>query len=269
MDEVAELQEELPEGDSEETTGEVVEEEESATSEEVVEEKPKAKGVQKRIDELTGNWRSAERRADQLQEALIEAQRQRQAPKEPVAPPPQQNEPKVDDYGSYEEYLSALADHRAEAKVTAKFAELQRSHAEEMQKRQKAERDQAFQAKVQTFRESHEDFDDVVRNPSLPITDDMVGLLNLSEKGPELLYQLGKNPAEAARIAGLPRDQAAMEMGRMEAKLGQIQPKTNSNAPPPIEPLTEGRGSLSKDPDKMTTSEWKRWREGNLRNSNG
>ena len=260
-DEVAEL-DESPEGEDD-NTGEVEELEESTTSEE--ETPKKVSGVQKRISELTGNWRSAERRADQLQEALIEAQRQRQAPKEQPPVAQIQTEPKVDDFSTYEDYLSALADHRADAKVNAKFAEMQQAESQKTAARQRAERDQAFQAKVQDFREAHDDFDSVVQNPSLPISQDMVTLLNISDKGPELLYHLGKNPNEAARIAALPRDHAAMEMGRLEARLGAIRPKTSTSAPPPIEPLSEGRGSLSKDQDKMTSSEWRRWRENSLR----
>jgi len=93
----------------------------------------------------------------------------------------------------------------------------------------------------------------------------MADVLDLSEQGPQILYHLGKNPEEAMRIARLPPAHAALEIGRLEAKLSLPQAKTVTQAPPPIRPLSGGSGSAIVDPDKMTTTEWRQWREEQLR----
>lgn len=246
-----------------EETGDVVEEEESTTSTEETAaepEKPKARGVQKRLDELTANWRGEQRRAQQLQDQNLELQRQLTKP-EPVAPQPTEGEPKLENYESYEQYVDARADYRADQKI----AEWQSQQEQRSQETQAEAQQREFMDRAETFRESHEDFDSVAFNPSLHVTPDMVGLLNASEKGPELLYHLGQNPNDAQRIAQLPPGQAAMELGRIEAGLGALQPKTDTDAPDAIEPLSGGRGQPgAKDPDDMTTAEWKVWREKQL-----
>jgi hypothetical protein len=86
-----------------------------------------------------------------------------------------------------------------------------------------------------------------------------------SEKGPELLYHLAQNPAEADRIARLPPTQASMEMGRLEAKLAAVPPRKTTQAPDPIAPVSGvGGAQTDADPDKMTVEQWRAWREKQL-----
>ena len=54
------------------------------------------------------------------------------------------------------------------------------------------------------FREKVPDFDAVVHNPNLTVTPVMADAIRESGRGAEIAYFLGKNPAEAARIASLP-----------------------------------------------------------------
>ena len=88
----------------------------------------------------------------------------------------------------------------------------------------------------------------------------------MSEKGPELLYALGKNPAESARIAALPPLQAAIELGKLETTLSQPARKTQTSAPEPVAPITGGSGSQTLDPERMTADEWRLWREKQIGN---
>lgn len=264
-DEVAELQGEVLPGE----TGEVEKPEEATTSES--EETPaepqqpkEAKGVQKRINELTANWREEQRQKQQLLDQNLELQRRlTQAPEKEATSEPTA-EPKLEDYSSYEEFVDARADFRAEQKVNEKFEAWKAEQSQATEVQTQAEQRQAFDNRAQTFAESHPDFDEVARNPNLPVTPGMAELLNVSEKGPELLYHLGQNPGEAARLASLPQGQAAMELGRIEAQLSVLQPNTQTSAPPVIEPLTDGQGSKTKDPDEMTTSEWQEWRNAQI-----
>lgn len=255
-DEVAELQGEvLPE----ETTGEGVELEESPTSE--VEEtnqddtpaddKPKAKGVQKRIDELTSNWRTAERDRDHWRELALKGE---QKPVDEPASAPQ-GKPTLDAFESYEEYVEALADW--------KYEERQRSDRENQEKQRQAqtqaEKTRSFQQRAESVRETHPDFDQVVGNPALPISQAMADAAYSSEKGPEILYHLGQNPQEAEKLYNLSPIEAAMAIGRIEASLSRPA-RNKSSAPDPIEPVSGVGGTQTVDPDRMNMDQYAKWR---------
>lgn len=267
MSEIAESQGEvLPED-----TGDAAEIEESATSSEETsaepEEQKKPRGVQKRLDELTANWREEQRRSERLLEQNLELQRQLTQRPEPAREEPKQpTEPRLDDYSSYEDYVGALADYKAEQKLTEILSrqEREQEEREHMTRRQSAR--EQFDERALAFADAHPDFDRVARNPDLHVTEEMADLLNASERGPDILYHLGQNPQESARIARLPVAQAAMELGRIEARLAALQPNTRTGAPDPIEPISQGTGARSPDPDKMSPNEWLRWRNAQLEN---
>lgn len=256
MNEVAELQgEALPE-----TTGEGVELEESPTSEveETTQEdtpaddRPKAKGVQKRIDELTSNWRTAERDRDYWRELALKSA---QPEPKPVEQPASTGKPALDQYESYDEYVEALADWKYEQRA---LQERERSQKQQQEQTQ-AEKVRSFQARADAVRETHPDFDQVVTNPTLPISQAMADAAYASEKGPEILYHLGQNPQEADRIYRMSPIEAAMAIGRIEATLSRPA-RTKSSAPEPIEPVSGVGGVQSVDPDRMTMEQYASWR---------
>lgn len=112
--------------------------------------------------------------------------------------------------------------------------------------------------------EKYDDFERVAYNPSLPVTDSMALAIQASEQGPDVLYWLGSNPKEAAKIANLPPILQAKEIGKIEATLAANPPaKKMSGAPAPIKPVTPtGNGGPAYDTtdpraaEKMGTSEW-------------
>lgn len=67
--------------------------------------------------------------------------------------------------------------------------------------------------------EKYEDFDDVVRHPEAPFTDTMRDYALTLDNAPEVLYKLGKNPEELARISKLPAIQQAREMSKLSFAL--------------------------------------------------
>lgn len=235
--------------------------EESSTEEtnETPEDQPKKnRGVQKRLDELTANWRSAERRAERL-EALLEKTLVKPDPQPVLEPVKPVTEPTVDQYKTYEEYVSALADYKAEQK----FREWENRQKQAEAQRAKSEQQTAFQKRAEEFRLAHPDFDEVVFTDETPISEVMAEAIAISEKGPQVAYHLGLNRDEARRIFDLSLRNpvaAGLEIGRLEARLSLPQPRTTTKAPPPIQPLSAGGGTLSPDPEKMTMDEWLVWR---------
>jgi len=139
----------------------------------------------------------------------------------------------------------------------------------ERQERAEAAQATADKAVVQQFnelesaaREKWTDYDTVTRNPNVPITPAMVELIQDSEFGPELAYHFGKNPNDAARYAAMTGVQLAREIGRLEAKF--TAPKPMPKQPPaPVSPVGGQVSGGSKDPSKMSMSEYAAWRKAN------
>jgi hypothetical protein len=258
-DEVAELPGEPEEtGDGEIEDSQPLPESEDSQDEQPAEpEEKKPKGVQKRLDELTALRREAERDRDYWRELAMQKAKEPKA--EPEAPIPT-GRPASEDFESYDQYLDALTDWKLEQRD----AQNTQAQQQREQQEQKAAQAQTFEQRAQAVRESHPDFDQVVRNPALPVSDAMAEAAYSSEKGPELLYYLGQNPAEAQRIYSLTPYAQAMEMGKIEAQLSRPS-KTQSGAPPPIEPISGSGAQQTVDPDRMTVEQWKAWRNKQVR----
>jgi hypothetical protein len=89
-------------------------------------------------------------------------------------------------------------------------------------------------------------------------TQDMVRAMMASPKSAEIAYHLGKNPADAIRVANSPVP--ALEIGKIEAKLSApVATKTASMAPQPISPVGNTNAAHEKIPgqDKMPYPEYK------------
>lgn len=222
------------------------------TAEDVEAPAKPAKGVQKRIDELV-RQREEERREKERLLALLEQTLPKPKPEQSS---PADGKPTPDQFEDYESYLEALVDWKAEQKVAA---------SEQLRERQSREQQRvmAFQEQASKAREQFPDFDAVVFNPALPISEPMQAVILDSDQGAALAYYLGQHPADAARIAKLPPLAAARELGRIEAMLAAPQTRKVTNAPDPITPVGL-RETASRDPSKMSLEEWMAWRNTQL-----
>ncbi len=241
--------------------------EESSTSpEETPPEPPKvAKGVQKRLDELTAQRRDAvdrEQRAvresEFLRQQLLQAQ---QKPQEPQAPVAGSTEPKLEDFSDYAEFTRASA--RWEARQ--EWAAIRAEEAQAASQHAKAEQARTFQTRVSAFAATVPDFADTVLTPNAVISIPIAEACAAIEKGPEVLYYLGKNRDEAVRLYNLDPISAAIEVGRILASLPK--PRTTQAPPPidpisggipPIDPIQGGVGTGSVDPMSQTADEWQK-----------
>ena len=235
----------------------------------------KAEGVQERIDELTGNWRRAEREAAFWRERALKQEQPSAAPPavptaipEPTPPP----RPSRDDFEDYEDY------EEARDKWAADVAVLRMEHKQSVEaaKRKEEEARRQSEAAAREHEEwknkgasKYSDFEAVaLRGPGEGgpvVTQPMADAIFASDRSHDIAYFLGKNPGEARRIASLRTAQQIMEIGKLEARLsaGPPKPKTSTEAPPPISPVPIG-AATTPDPDKMTTDEWMKAREKGL-----
>lgn len=212
-----------------------------------------------KTEKQAGYWRrQAEKTAKELP-PVVET---------PATTEPEKKKPIITDFDSDEEYFEALADFKTDIKL-AQF------RAENEASRQIVEKQSFEQKMFADGIEKFTDFQDVVQDPTLPITTTIIEALRVTEIPAEIVYYLGKNPAETARISRLNPLAVAREIGFIEAKLaaskeavvpGTPQPPTvkkTSNAPPPINPIRGGSSvSVGKNPENMTNAEYRKWRMG-------
>lgn len=217
--------------------------------------------VSKRLSKAERTW---ERRHQQLLETTLARVT---APAQPVAQPAAGEEaPDPNKFESYTDYLRELT--RYEADQAVKRTGMASKEAQQrMTAQQQAEQiQQNLQSRLSSAAEKYDDFEDVVMSSDLPITQYMAEVIAESDIGGEVAYYLGKNRAEAARIAAMSPLAAARALGLIEAKLVNVPPNV-SNAPPPPTPVGN-RSVVSKDPDKMSVEEWTKWRESQIKSRN-
>jgi hypothetical protein len=159
------------------------------------------------------------------------------------------------DYRAPEDYTRAVAE-QAVREASAGMLARQAAQAQELAAR--AAQD-AWAEATAGFRQKVPDFDAVAHNPNLAITPIMADAIRESGRGAEIAYYLGKNPAEAAQIAGLAPVSQATAVARLEGKLA-AGTSSMSRAPEPVSTLSGRGGSQAKPLEDMDFEEYRRAR---------
>jgi hypothetical protein len=229
---------------------EEVEQEQETTEE----PKPKVKGggFQRRIDKLAKEKAIAEEKAADLERRLRDVEAK--VPKEAKPAKSTTDEPQEADYTDFTKYLK---DHvrwevRQELKEQAETAE-----REELEERAK-ETWESHSERLEAAKAKYEDFDEVVdvptpwtmTNPS-PIERAAAEAFRIAviedDNGPEILYHLGQNAEEFAKLGEMTPAQVVKAVARLSDKIGTPKaeketpkPKLVSKAPAPIKPVSGG-----------------------------
>lgn len=252
---------------SEEVAVEVVEPQESASPavESVVEqsaesaqheeesqpvETPQAKerrSAQARINELTRARHDAEREAAYWR-GLAEASRSNPQP----APTQQEaaKKPAAADFQDYEAYVEALAEWKAEQKVTEALERRQQSSEQAKKAAEAREIAKSWAERQNAVRSIFADYDAVVGSADVTITPAVSDILLTSDKGPEVAYYLAKNPSVVEKLNALSPTAAAREIGRLEAALEKPSTKQVVEAPQPAN-VTRSPRTQPSDPAQM------------------
>lgn len=202
---------------------------------------------QKRIDKLVKQREEAEREKARLEDELNFYKS-----KESTKLNEDEKEISPLDFDTYEEYEEAL--NKANTKSQSKKVEAPE------------ETDRTFESAVRKLedvfddaREKYTDFDNVIKNPNIPITKDMVIALSELENAGDVAYFLATNEEKAKEISQLSPYKQAIELAKIEAKLNVKPNKKVSNAPDPIDPV-KPNGDVSKtDPSKMSFAEYEQY----------
>jgi hypothetical protein len=272
-----------PKPEARSTTEPEPEPEPEATPEGEAEPEPKKPSkAQQRINELVraryeaeGRTKAAQDRAAALEQQLAERQA---TPPTLVRPAPvaDAGEPKPEDYETYEAFMSASIDYRAERIVQARLTTaLAAEHTRQQAAEQTRAADQIranYNERTADTRAQHADFDAVV-GQDLPVSPVMEHVILTSEVGPEISYYLGQHPDECAALAAISGPDAIRAMGKLEARVEATlesagtspaptpsRPST-SKAPPPITPVRAASTASTLDPEKMDYQQYKKYRE--------
>lgn len=186
------------------------------------------------------------------EKAKLERKLKRELAQQPQQTPQPTEAPRPDQFTTAEDYVEALAEHKAAQKLAEREVQQQRTKV-----------DSTYAEREEAVRDKYSDFEDVAYNPDLRITPAMAEVIKESEVGPELAYHLGKNPKEAARIADLSPLAQAREIGKIEASLVATPTgKKASSAPEPIKPVGSRTSTVKYDTtdprsvSTMSASEW-------------
>ena len=214
------------------------------------EQKPKKKGgFQRKLERV-------EREKQELAARLAELEKKISQPKpeQKIEKKVDDGRPKLEDFEDQASYIEAVADWKLEQKEKQK-AEAASKDKERSEFESKVK---SFSDKAKEFGKSVDDYEDTILDVDhIPLSRDFESALLDSEIGPQVLYELAKNPAEFAKVNSMPRSSIDRMIGRLEEKLTQTK---TTKAPPPPKPVgAKGSGSLKK-PEDMDFAEYKKWR---------
>jgi hypothetical protein len=163
--------------------------------------------------------------------------------------------PVLDSFETYEQFEAAKDDYlikQAEFNMAQRFKH-------EQSRVQTESKAQTFNRRLQEAAKNDPTITDIVQDPTLPISNTMVPILQESELAPQILKYLHNNRQEAARIASLPPVLAAKELGAIEARIqfkpAPTPPRQVSVAPEPLTTVAT-TSSTTVDEDDLPISEF-------------
>lgn len=209
--------------------------------------------VSKRLSKAQRQW---ERQQQSLLETALSARQERVAP---AAPSAEDKEPNPSDFTDYGDYVQAKIDFGVRRALKQHGQSLSQRQTEAIAQQRQQDLAATVRSQYEAGAQKYEDFDDVVMDPALPMTQTVVEVLSESDIGADIAYYLAKHPSELRQIAGLSPSAAARAIGKIEAKLEAAPPPPKSSAPAPVTPA-KGGASGEKDPSTMSDAEFAAWR---------
>jgi hypothetical protein len=223
--------------------------------------KPKPGRFQQRISELVQARRKADDETRFWRDKALAAEQAAQ----PKAP-------KAEDYnGDVDRFENDRTQYLTE--MSARQANISQIRAPELVAQREVERhDAEYQSVLEEnwqsrVAEAQKDpnWAAVALSQSVPVDAVMGEFIKSIDRGPDVLFQLGKNPELAARISELPERAKIAELVRLELSLAAPKAKPVSNAPRPPDTVDGGSEGAGEDPEKMNADQWRTWRNKQVR----
>ena len=262
---------------TEEVQGEIAEIETVETPVEAVEVEPEIETVEAPEDKLSRLERELEEKTTKIsrqQAALAKHNRDgrelrarlSELEKLKAAAPKQ---PTLDDFETTDEYINARAEFIAEQKLIQKEQQLIENQKRNLEAQTTQERDAAFRQAEHTFAANNPtyvqskaevaDFVQVLQ-PNPHVVQAIYEQADTENNLPQIINYFGENNgaklSELEKILQLSPIRAAVEISRIQEKLGGAQPK-KATLPKPIKPVV-GSAKSTKPLDKMSYEELKK-----------
>lgn len=197
------------------------------------------KPINERISKLVEQRRQESERANAAETRARELEAQLEALKTAGKPLDPGDKPERTKYASDEEYQDALADWKADQRI----AKRERERAEAQARAEFEEIESNWTKQVEKIKAEIDDYEEVISEANIPISDVLSIALKEHPEGAELLYFLAKNPDEARRLSRMrpvgairALDSLARELSAPEA---EPEPPKTSKAPEPISPVRQ------------------------------
>lgn len=225
----------------------------------------------------------AEKRVKDLEAELAGKAKPKEDPKPSRA---EGDKPKPEDYPNVAEYTDALTDW----KLDQRDKQRTQKQADDAETSRQTKAAQSWQKRLDAYREEYPEFDDLIAGSPLAkqeLPNRVIGAIQESDVGPQLLRHLAETPADWAALRELNADKAIKFLGRLEAKLEapkekdpdptevkkdppKDEPKPDpaknvSKAPPPTDTSVGSGEPIEKDPSKMSTQEYLAWKRAQRR----
>lgn len=246
-------------------------EEKAATPEESDEDQPERKTrSEKRKERIAAEINALTREKYELRKQAEMQQRQLQEMQQHLqqVQPQQQlpDMPKLADF-DYDESRYQQAVQTWHTNNIQQMQHQQQAAAEQQQAyAQQVREQQVLAASIAKGQEKYPDFAAKVNDPSLPslreVSPAAFQTLMESPASADVAYYLANNPAEVYALADMSPSQAIRKMATIEASLTAA-PPTATRMPPKPPSTLKGTADVSKDPSKMSTAEWMKWRNAN------
>lgn len=209
--------------------------------------KPRQSGWERRVGKLTARNKELEQRLQAL-----EGKNRDESGGKPEKEA-KSGKPQLADYNSYEDFIEAIADWKADEKINS---------SREQSERQT--QDKAFNKRFNEGRKSFKDWDSVVTD-DVSISKAMQTAIKDSDIPADIIYYLGQNPDEADAILELSEQRQIKAIGRIEDKLEASKSKgggdkgrerRQSAAPAPLKTNTSTKGGNRKTYEEMSFAEF-------------
>jgi hypothetical protein len=231
-------------------------------------EVPERTFSQKELDDIVEKRLAKERRKREELKTRLKVTEElalRAKPPEPERKPARDDEPKRDQFDTYEAFIEARAEWRADKKVEERFNKEREEQKNRTAKEQDQKRVEAFQKRTRELAKSLEDFDEVMAaataDPESAVARLLADPIDECDNPAAVLYHLAKNADEAERIASLPAGKQAREIWALDTRLKSApEPKKPSKAPEPINPVGGKTAQGDAEPDASDTKAWIAWR---------
>lgn len=193
---------------------------------------------QKAVDKATRELRAENRKLAERLTAI-------EGGKKPAAEAaPKIVAPKREDFKTDEEFEEAKFDYRYKMRRMREETD----NAQRTQHERLRETLTTYETSVAEFKETHDDWDDVISSNKSPIHESVYLAILELPNGPQVTYYLGKHPDVAKHLAEISPLTAAMEVGRLSDKLkggsktqkpdGERTHKPRPRLPEPVKPVS-------------------------------